>query len=188
MMMFQALRSLIPSEDLLYAIIVVWVDMSDPSAPFWKHRKTRPRKKCPNKLIMALDLRLSIRIWGIRHLTKLHGGKHQGIKLIGLMHLDSRHLSISGLSSDLFQPIRVAPQRPNLSSLEGLRRWKRNNSTVSHLSGCRAWWSVWISKWSPASNLPQEGRLGSRRRTTVTPWGGMDAPSKRRCTCLGSGS
>jgi hypothetical protein len=101
------------------------------------------RKKCPDKLIMALDLRPSIRIRGIRHLTKLHGGKHQGIKLLnikllGLVHLGSRHLSISGLSSDLYQQIIVAPQRPNPSSLEGLRRWKKINTSVSHLSGCRA--------------------------------------------------
>jgi hypothetical protein len=38
----------------------------------------------------------------------------------------------------LYQPIIVAPQRPNLSNLEGLRRWKKINTTVSHPSGCRA--------------------------------------------------
>jgi hypothetical protein len=160
------------------------------SAPFWKHRKPRPRKKCPDKLIMALDLRPSIRIRGIRHLTKLHGGKHQGIKLLnikllGLVHLGSRHLSISGLSSDLYQPITGAPQRPNPSSLEGLRRWKKINTSMSHLSGCRAWWSGWISKWRPTSNHPLEGRLGSRR--TGTPWRGTDVPSRSWYLCLGFG-
>jgi hypothetical protein len=55
-MMFQALRSFIPSEDLLFAIIVVSVGMFVFSAPSWKHKRPKPRKKCPNKLIMALDL------------------------------------------------------------------------------------------------------------------------------------
>jgi hypothetical protein len=32
------------------------VGMSDPSAPFLKHKSRRPRKKCPDKLIMALNL------------------------------------------------------------------------------------------------------------------------------------
>jgi hypothetical protein len=149
------------------------------SAPFWKHRRPRPRKKCPDKLIMALDLRPSIRRNGIRLLIN----KPQDIKLLGLMHHDTRHLSISGLSSDLYQPITVATPRINPSSLEGLRRWKKDNTTVNHLSGCRAWWSGW---WSPASNHPQKGRLGSRR--TDTPWGGTNAPSRFRCSCLGFGS
>jgi len=63
---------------------------------------------------MALDLRLSIGLHGIRHLTK-----HQGINIkpLGLMLL-----SISGLSSGLYQPITVAPTRANTSSLEGLRK------------------------------------------------------------------
>jgi hypothetical protein len=56
MMMFQALKSLIPSEDLLYAITAVWVGISDPSAPSLKHKRWRPRKKFLDKLIMALDL------------------------------------------------------------------------------------------------------------------------------------
>jgi hypothetical protein len=30
--------------------------MSNPSAPSLKHKRRRPRKKCPDKLIMALDL------------------------------------------------------------------------------------------------------------------------------------
>jgi hypothetical protein len=149
------------------------------SAPSWKLRKPRPRKKCPNRLIMALDQWPSIRLHGIRTLII----QHQDIKLLGLMHHDTRHLSIRGLSSGLYQPIIVALQRSNLSSLEGIRRWKKSYTTVSHLSGCRAWWSGW---WSPASNHPQEGRLGSRR--IVTPWGGTDAPSRFRCSCLGFGS
>jgi hypothetical protein len=82
MMMFQALRSLIPSEDLLYATTAVWVGMSNPSAPSLKHKRRRPRKKCPDKLIMAQDLWPNIRLHGIRHFTKLLGGKHQGIKFL----------------------------------------------------------------------------------------------------------
>jgi len=70
------------------------------SAPPWKHKRPKPRKKCPDKLIMALDLRLSIRLHGIKHLTKQQG---ISIKPLGLM----LH-SISGLSSGLYQPITVA--------------------------------------------------------------------------------
>jgi hypothetical protein len=55
-MMFQALRSLIPSEDLSFAITVVSVGMFALSAPFWKHKRPKLRKKCPDKLVMALDL------------------------------------------------------------------------------------------------------------------------------------
>jgi hypothetical protein len=40
--------------------------MSDPNAPFLKHKKQRSRKKCPNKQIMAQDLWLSIRLYGTR--------------------------------------------------------------------------------------------------------------------------
>jgi hypothetical protein len=148
------------------------------SAPSWKLRKPRPRKKCPDRPIMALDLWPSFRLHGIQFL----GIKHLDIKHLGLIHHDTRHLSISGLNSDLYQPITVATSRTNPSSLEGLRRWKKINITVSHLSGCRAWWSGWCL----ASNHPLEGRLGSRRM--VTPWGGTDAPSKFRCSCLGFGS
>jgi len=192
-MMFQALRSLIASEDLLYAITVVWVGMSNPSAPSLKHKRQRPRKKCLDKLIMALDLWLSIRLHGIRHLIKLHGGKHQGIKLLnikllGLMHLGTNHLSISDTSRDLYLPIIVAKPRSNPSTWKGRRRWKMINTTVSHLFGCKAWWNGWVSRWSHASNHQLEGRLGSRRRITFTPWGGIDAPSKRMCSCLGFGS
>jgi hypothetical protein len=61
-------------------------------------KKPRPRKKFPDRLIMALDLQPSSRLHGIR----LPIIKHQDIKLLGLMHHDTRHLSISGLSSDLY--------------------------------------------------------------------------------------
>jgi hypothetical protein len=168
MMMFQTLRSLIPSEDLLFAITAVSVGMFGLSAPSWEHKRPVSRKKCLDKFIMALDLQLSIRLHGIRHLTK-----HQGfsIKPLGL---------ISGLSSGLYQPITRAPTRTNPSSLEGL---KKSNTTVSLPSGCRTWWSGWCS---PASNHPLEGRLGLRR--IVTPWGGTDAPSRFGCSCLGFGS
>jgi hypothetical protein len=105
-----------------------------PQCSLLKLKKPRPRKKCPDRLIMALDLRPSFRLHGIR----LPIIKHQDIKLLGLMHHDTRQLSISGLSSDLYQPITVAPPRTNPSSLEGLRRWKKISTTVSHLFGCRA--------------------------------------------------
>jgi hypothetical protein len=144
------------------------------SAPSLKHK--RPRKKCPDKLIMALDLRPNIRLHGIRPLIKYHGDRHQGIKLIkvlGLMHLGSNYLSISGLCSGLHRS----------STLEGHRRWKRINTTMSHLSRCRIRWSGW---WCHTNNHPQEGRLGSRKATT--PWGETDAPSRIRSLCLGFGS
>jgi hypothetical protein len=83
---------------------------------------------------MALDIEPNIILHGIRLLII----KHQDMKLLGLMHHDTWHLSISGLSSDLYQSIIVAPQRPNISSLKGLRRWKKIYTTVNHLSGCRA--------------------------------------------------
>jgi hypothetical protein len=97
--MSQALRSLIPSEDLPYAITTVLVGMFGLSAPSSKLRKPRLRKKCPYRLIMALDLWPSFRLHGIRQHT---------IKLLGLMHHDTRHLSISGLSHDLYLPSTVA--------------------------------------------------------------------------------
>jgi hypothetical protein len=61
---------------------------------------------------MALDLQLSIRLLGIRHPIKYHGDMHQGISIkpLGLMLL-----SISGLSSGLYQPITAAPTRANPS-------------------------------------------------------------------------
>jgi hypothetical protein len=117
--------------------------MSDPSAPFLKHKKQRSRKKCPDKQIIAQDLWPSIRLHGTRLLIMLHEIKHQGIRLLnikplGLMHHDTRHLSISGLSSDLFLPIIVANLRPNPSTLKGRKRWKMINTARSHLFGCKA--------------------------------------------------
>jgi hypothetical protein len=141
MMMFQALSRLIPSEDLLFAITAVSVAMFGLSVPSWKLKRPKPRKKRPDKLIMALDLWLSIRLLGIRllgirHPIKYHGDKHQGISIkpLGLMLL-----SISGLSSSLYQLITVAFTRANSSIWEGLK----SNTPVSLLSGCRTWWSWW---------------------------------------------
>jgi hypothetical protein len=82
----------------------------------------------------------------------------------------------------------VANPRPNPSTLKGRRRWKMINTAWSHLFGCKAWWSGWVNRWSPASNHPQEGRLGLERRKTFTPWGGIDSPSCWRYSCLGFGS
>jgi len=134
MMMFQALSSLIPLEDLLFAIIAVSVGMYGLSAPSWKHKRPKPRKKCLDKLSMALYLQFSIRLLGIRH----HGDKHQDIssKPLGLMLL-----SISGLNSGLYQPIRVALTRANPGIWEGLK----SNTSVSLLFGCKTWWSGWYS-------------------------------------------
>jgi len=145
------------------------------SAPSWKLKRPKPRKKRPDKLIMALDLWLSIRLLGIRHPIKYHGDKHQGISIkpLGLILL-----SISGLSSGLYQPITVAPTKANPSKWEGL---KRCNTPVSLLSGCRIWWSRWCCL---ASIHPLEGRL----RRTVTPWGGTDTPSRFGCLYIRFGS
>jgi hypothetical protein len=162
--------------------------MFDLSAPYSKPRNQKSRKKCLGKQIMAQDPWPSIRLHGIRIITKLHGGKHPGIrplniKLLGHMHHGIWHLSISGLSSDLYLPITVT----NPSTLKGRRRWKMINTTGSHLFGCKAWWSGWVNRWSPANNHLQEGRLGLERREMLTPWGGMYAPSRKRCSCLGFG-
>jgi hypothetical protein len=117
--------------------------MSDPSAPFLKHKKQRSRKKCPDKQIMAQDLWLSSRLHGIM----FHGIKHQGIKLLnikllGLMPHGTRHHSISSLSSNLNLLIIVANPRPNPrpnpSTLNGRRRWKMINTAWSHLFRCKA--------------------------------------------------
>jgi hypothetical protein len=83
---------------------------------------------------MAPDLRSNIKLHGIKLLII----KHLDIKLLGLMHRDTMHLNISGLSSDLYQLITVVTPSTNPSNLEGLRRWKKISTTVSHLSGCRA--------------------------------------------------
>jgi len=114
------------------------VGISDLSAPFSKHKKRRSRKKCPDKQITAQDLWPSIRL-----LIMLHGIKYQGIrplniKPLGLMHHGTRHLSISGLSSDLYLPIIVANPRSNPSTLKGRRRWKMINTAGSHLFGFKA--------------------------------------------------
>jgi hypothetical protein len=104
-----------------------------PQCSLLKAQKDKARKKCPDRLIMTLYMWPCFRLHGIRLLII----KHQDIKLLGLMHHDTRHLSISGLSSDLYLPITVATPRTDLNSLGGLRRWKKTNITVSHLSGCR---------------------------------------------------
>jgi hypothetical protein len=176
MMMFQALSSLIPSEDLIFAITAVSVGMLGLNAPSWTLKRPKPRKKCPDKLIMTLDMRLSIRLLGIRHPIKYHGDKYQGISI---KPLGLTLLSINGLSSGLYQPITKALTRANPSIREGLK----SNTPVSLLSGCKTWWS-W--KCSLVSNHPLEDRLGLRR--AVTPGRGTDAPSRFRCSCLGFGS
>jgi hypothetical protein len=83
-----------------------------PQCSLLKAQKAKAKKEAPRQLIMALDLRLSIRLLGIRHPINYHGDKHQGISIkpLGLMLL-----SISGLSSGLYQPITVAPTRANPS-------------------------------------------------------------------------
>jgi hypothetical protein len=134
MMMFQALSSLIPSEDLLFAITAVSVGMFGLSAPSWKHKRPKPKRKRPNKLIMALDLWLSIRLPGIRHLIKYHGDKLQGI---GIKPLGPILLSIRGLSGGLYQPITEALTRANPNIWEG----PKSNTSVSLLSGSKTWWS-----------------------------------------------
>jgi len=68
----------------------------------------------------------------------LHGIKHQGIrllniKLLSLMHHDTRDLSISDLSRDLYLPITVANPRSNPSTLKGHRRWKMINKRSTYL-------------------------------------------------------
>jgi len=83
------------------------------SAPSWRLRKPRPRKRCPDRLIMALYLQPNSRFNGIR----LPIIRYQDIKVLGLMHHDTKHLR-----SDLYQPILMAPPRTNPSSLEGERR------------------------------------------------------------------
>jgi hypothetical protein len=171
MMMFQALSSLIPSEDLLFAITAVSVGMFGLSAPSWKLKRSKTRKKRPDKFIMALDMRLSIRLLGIRHPIKYHGDKHQGISI--------KPLGLMLLSSGLYQPIIVAPPVANPSNWEGLK----SNTSVSLLSGCRTWWSGWCSL---VINHPLEGRLGLRR--AVTPGRGTDTPGRFGCSCLGFGS
>jgi hypothetical protein len=65
------------------------------------------RKRCPDKKNSAQDLWPSIRFHGIRPPSiKLHGIKFQGIRAHG-----AKLLSISGLSKDLFLPIKMANPR-----------------------------------------------------------------------------
>jgi hypothetical protein len=59
-----------------------------PQFSLLKAQKAKPRMKCPDRLIVAPDIWPSFRL--------------HGIKLLGLKHHDTRHLSISGLSSDLY--------------------------------------------------------------------------------------
>jgi hypothetical protein len=108
--------------------------MPDTSAPFLKHKKQRSRKKCPDKQIMAQDLWPSVRLHGIRVLTRLHGIKLHVIKLQG-----TRRLSINGLSIDLFLPIIVVnPSSTNPSIPKSRRRWKMIYAARSHQFGCKA--------------------------------------------------
>jgi hypothetical protein len=129
--------------------------MFDPSAPFSKHKKQRSRKKCPDKQITAQDLWPSIRHNFFWILTRLHGIKLQGIRLLikphgiktpGIMPKGARLHSISGLSRDLFLPIIVAnPSSTNPSISKSHRRWKMIYTAGSHLFGCKAWCCGWIS-------------------------------------------
>jgi hypothetical protein len=121
--------------------------MSNPSALSSKLRKQRSRKKCPDKQITAQDLWPSIRLHGIRILTRLHGIKLQGImlfikphdiKTLGIMPQGTRLLSINGLNRDLFLPIIVAnPSSTNPSISKSRRRWKMIYTAGSHLFGCK---------------------------------------------------
>jgi hypothetical protein len=96
--------------------------MSNPSVPFSRLKDQKSRKRCPNKQISAPDLWPSIKIQGIRlPIIRLHGIKLQdsrlpsiklhGIKFQGIMLHGARLPSISGLSRDLFLPIKMASPR-----------------------------------------------------------------------------
>jgi len=108
--------------------------MSDPNAPFSRVREQRLRKRCLDKKISAQDLWPNIRLHGI----KLQGIKLpirlHGIKLQDIMPHGARLLSISGLSRDLFLPIKMA----NPSTSKNRRRWRMINTIGSYLFGCRA--------------------------------------------------
>jgi hypothetical protein len=94
-LMLRLLRSLQSLEGLLYATTVGYVVTSYLSAPFSKLRDQRLRKSCQDKLHLALDLELGIRLDGI---------KPHNIRLF----------SISGINNDLFLPIRMAnPRKTN---------------------------------------------------------------------------
>jgi hypothetical protein len=118
--------------------------MSDPNAPFSRVREQRLRKRCLDKKISAQDLWPNIRLHGIKLQgnklpIRLHGIKLQDIKLHniksqGIMPHGARLLSISGLSRDLFLPIKMA----NPSTSKNRRRWRMINTIGSYLFGCRA--------------------------------------------------
>jgi hypothetical protein len=117
--------------------------MSNPSAPFLKHRKKRSRKKCQDKQIMAQDLWPNIRFHDIKVLTRLNGIKLHGIRLLikphGIKLQGSKRLSINGLNKDLFLPIIVAnPSSTNPSIPKSHRRWKMIYTVGSHRFGCKA--------------------------------------------------
>jgi hypothetical protein len=149
------------------------VGTSDPSAPFSKLRDQRSRKRCQDKLHSALYLWPSIR----PHNIKLHGIRLHGIRI----------LSISNISSNLFLPIRMAnPRKTNQGTTWINRRSLRMiNSIGSCLYGCRVWYGGWITRWKLVHNHHQEGRHGSERMRTFTPWGGVDSPRWWGYTCLG---
>jgi hypothetical protein len=101
-----------------------------------------------------------------------------------------RLLSINGISSDLFLPIRMVNRRKtNQGTTRISRRSLRMiNSVGSCLYGCKVWYGEWITRWRPVNNHHQEGRHGSEMMKLFTPWGGMDKPRWWGYTCLGFGS
>jgi hypothetical protein len=151
--------------------------MSDPSAPSSKPRKLKSRKKCSGKQIMAQDLWPSIRLHGIKLLIMLHGIKHQGIrpfniKPLRLMYHGTRHLSISGLISDLYLPIIVANPRTNPSPLKGRRKWKMINTAESHLFWMQSMME-WMGQLMKSCQQPPIGRQAwVRKKEDVHPMKG----------------
>jgi hypothetical protein len=118
-----------------------------PQCSLLKAQRAKVKKEVSDKKIMAQDLYPSIRLHGIRILTKLHGIKLQGIRLLikphgiktlGIMPESARLLNISGLSRDLFLPIIVAnPSSTNPSISKSHRRWKVIYTAGSHLFRCK---------------------------------------------------
>lgn len=87
----------------------------------------------------------------------------------GIMPHCTRLLSTNGLNKDLFLPSKMANQRlTNPSTSKGRRRWRMIKTARSYPSGCIAWYSGWIIRWSPVNNHSQEGRLGSERRKMMS--------------------
>jgi len=152
------------------------VATSNLSAPFSKLRDQRSRKSCQNKLHSALDLWPGIRLLNI----KLHCIRPHDIKL----------LSISGINSDLFLPIRMANPRKTNQGTTWIspRSLRMINSIGSYQYGCIVWYGGWITRWSPVNNHHRERRHRSERMKTFTPWRGMDSPRWWGYTCLGFGS